>query len=136
MKFCAYFTYFRIKHTKFTQDAFRFHISVVHCVGFTVLRTQCIWSFVLGEGFAWKVCQGVVRLLVTQVPEGPLTPMTSLIFPHSCLLSASLTAFGNVQLHHSVMSSLHFLGDLSCTLLTPTMSISFFTSLSSGIRYM
>ena len=35
-KFCAYFTeYFRIKHTKFTQDAFRFHISVVHCVGFT-----------------------------------------------------------------------------------------------------
>jgi len=36
MKFCAYFAeYFRIKHTKFTQDAFRFHISVVHCVGFT-----------------------------------------------------------------------------------------------------
>ena len=36
MKFCAYFTeYFRIKHTEFTQDAFRFHISVVHCVGFT-----------------------------------------------------------------------------------------------------
>ena len=42
MKFCAYFTeYFRIKHTKFTQDAFRFHISVVHCVGFTFFRTQC-----------------------------------------------------------------------------------------------
>ena len=36
MKFCAYITeYFRIKHTKFTQDAFRFHISVVHCVGLT-----------------------------------------------------------------------------------------------------
>ena len=36
MKFCAYFTeYFRIKHTKFAQDAFRIHISVVHCVGFT-----------------------------------------------------------------------------------------------------
>ena len=44
IKFCAYFTeYFRIKHTRFTQDAFRFHISVVHCVGFTFFRTQCIW---------------------------------------------------------------------------------------------
>jgi len=43
MKFCAYFTkYFRIKYTKFTQYAFRFHISVVHCVGFTFFRTQCI----------------------------------------------------------------------------------------------
>ena len=41
-KLCAYFTeYFRIKHTKFTQDAFKFHISVVHCVGFTFFRTQC-----------------------------------------------------------------------------------------------
>jgi len=36
MKFCAYITeYFRIKHKNFTQDALRFHISVVHCVGFT-----------------------------------------------------------------------------------------------------
>jgi len=32
MKFCAYFTeYFRIKHTKFTQDAFRFHIFGTLC---------------------------------------------------------------------------------------------------------
>jgi len=44
IKFCEYFTeYFRIKQTKFTQDAFRFNISVVHCVGFTFFRTQCIY---------------------------------------------------------------------------------------------
>ena len=49
-KFCAYFTeYFRIKHTKFTQDAFRFHISVVYCVGFTFFRTQCMYKIMVSQ---------------------------------------------------------------------------------------
>jgi len=36
MKLCAYFTeYFRFNCTKFGQDSFIFHISVVRCVGLT-----------------------------------------------------------------------------------------------------
>jgi len=35
---------FIIKHTQFGQDAFRFDISILHCLGLYFLWTQCIYA--------------------------------------------------------------------------------------------
>jgi len=59
---------------------------------------------------AYTVSQKTPSLSRTHDPCGPLRPVTIL---HCCLLLASWTASGNVQLHQSVMSSDHLLGRMS-----------------------